>query len=175
MRRGRHHSECDWRRNRSAEGLRRSQTAAGAARELYFYDCAASLLCFWGLNRIAITCRNRLLRCDRVCHFHKSLFNPNRRAKSGVALWKTIDRHIRCHRLHAFGRHYTSIPAPPELTVENILNSLRGGPLHLTSPPCSFADLANAIYLVLLAHPFRRRRKRSANCVSLNQTTNKHE
>jgi predicted metal-dependent phosphoesterase TrpH len=96
-----------------------------------------------------------------LCHFHKGLFNPNRRAKRvasrfGKPLIATSD----AHRLHAFGRHYTSVPTPPELTVESVLTSLRAGPLNLTSPSCSFADLVNAIYFVLLAHPFRRRRKR---------------
>ncbi len=96
-----------------------------------------------------------------LCHFHKGLFNPNRRAERvasrfGKPLIATSD----AHRLHAFGRHYTSIPTPPELTVESVLNSLRAGPLNLTSPPCSFVDLVSAIYFVLLAHPFRLRRKR---------------
>jgi predicted metal-dependent phosphoesterase TrpH len=95
------------------------------------------------------------------CHFHKGVFNPNRRAEKvasrfGKPLIATSD----AHRLHAFGRHYTSIPTPPELTVESVLNSLRAGPLSLTSPPCSFVDLVSAIYFVLLAHPFRLRRKR---------------
>ena len=95
------------------------------------------------------------------CHFHKGLFNPNRRAKKvasrfGKPLIATSD----AHRLHAFGRHYTRIPTPPELTLENVLASLRAGPLNLTSPPCCFVDLVSAIYFVLLAHPFRRRRKR---------------
>ena len=95
------------------------------------------------------------------CHFHKGLFNPNRRAKRvasrfGKPLIATSD----AHRLHAFGRHYTSIPTPPELTVEGVLTSLRARSLKLTSPSCSFVDLVNAIYFVLLAHPFRRRRKR---------------
>ena len=96
-----------------------------------------------------------------LCHFHKGLFNPNRRAarvasRFGKPLIATSD----AHRLHAFGRHYTSIPNPPALTVENVLTSLRTGPLNLTSPPCSFVDLVSAIYFVLLAHPFRLRRKR---------------
>ncbi len=95
-----------------------------------------------------------------LCHFHKGLFNPNRRAKRvasrfGKPLIATSD----AHRLHAFGRHFTSIPAPPELTVEGVLTSLRASRLNLTSPSCSFVDLVNAIYFVLLAHPFRRRRK----------------
>ena len=96
-----------------------------------------------------------------LCHFHHGLFNPNRRAKKvasrfGKPLIATSD----AHRLHAFGRHHTRIPTPPELTLENVLASLRAGPLNLTSPPCSFVDLVSAIYFVLLAHPFRRRRKR---------------
>jgi predicted metal-dependent phosphoesterase TrpH len=95
------------------------------------------------------------------CHFHKGLFNPNRRAKRvasrfGKPLIATSD----AHRLHAFGRHYTSIPTPPELTVESVLNSLRAGPFKLASPPGTSSDLVSAIYFVLLAHPFRRRRKR---------------
>jgi len=96
-----------------------------------------------------------------LCHFWSRFFNPNRRAKKvasrfGKPLIATSD----AHRLHAFGRHYTRIPTPPELTLENVLASLRAGPLNLTSPPCSFVDLVSAIYFVLLAHPFRRRRKR---------------
>jgi predicted metal-dependent phosphoesterase TrpH len=95
-----------------------------------------------------------------ICHFHNILFNPNRRAtrvakqfgKSRVA---TSD----AHRLHAFGRHYTSIPRPSPLTVENVLTALRKGPLRLTSPPCSIVDLVSAIYFVFLAHPFRLRRE----------------
>ena len=96
-----------------------------------------------------------------LCHFHKGLFNPNRRAakvasRFGKPLIATSD----AHRLHAFGRHYTSIPTPPELTVEGVLTSLRASRLNLTSPSCSFVDLVNAVYFVVLAHPFRRRRKR---------------
>jgi predicted metal-dependent phosphoesterase TrpH len=95
-----------------------------------------------------------------LCHFHKGIFNPNRRAarvasRFGKPMIATSD----AHRLHAFGRHYTSIPTPSELTVESVLTALRAGPLNLTSPPCSFSDLVSAIYFVLLAHPFRRLRK----------------
>src|SRR5881392_3834503 len=95
-----------------------------------------------------------------ICHFHKGLFNPNRRAakvarRFGKPLVATSD----AHRLDAFGRHYTNIPRPAELTFENVLTALRSERITLTSPPCSFADLVNAIYFVFLAHPFRRRRK----------------
>src|SRR5438874_7272628 len=98
------------------------------------------------------------------CHFHVGLFNPNRRARRvasrfGKPLIATSD----AHRLHAFGRHYTSIPMPPALTVENVFAALRSGPLRLTSPPCSFTALASAIYFVFLAHPFRLRRKVAAS------------
>jgi predicted metal-dependent phosphoesterase TrpH len=98
------------------------------------------------------------------CHFHVGLFNPNRRAKRvasrfGKPLIATSD----AHRLHAFGRHYTSIPMPSALTAENVFAALRSGPLRLTSPACRFTDLVSAIYFVFLAHPFRVRRKVAAS------------
>jgi hypothetical protein len=98
------------------------------------------------------------------CHFHIGLFNPNRRAKRvasrfGKPLIATSD----AHRLHAFGRHYTSVPMPSVLTLENVFAALRSGPLRLTSPASSFADLVSAIYFVFLAHPFRVRRKIAAS------------
>jgi predicted metal-dependent phosphoesterase TrpH len=99
-----------------------------------------------------------------VCHFHIGLFNPNRRAKRvadrfGKPLIATSD----AHRLHAFGRHYTSIPMPGALTVESVFTALRDGPLRLTSPPCSFGDLLSAVNFVFLTHPFRVRRKIAAS------------
>jgi predicted metal-dependent phosphoesterase TrpH len=98
------------------------------------------------------------------CHFHVGLFNPNRRARRvasrfGKPLIATSD----AHRLHAFGRHYTSIPSPAGLTTENVFAALRSGPLRLTSPPSSLTDLVSAIYFVFLAHPFRVRRKIAAS------------
>ena len=92
------------------------------------------------------------------CHFHVGLFNPNRRAKRvarrfGKPLIATSD----AHQLHAFGRHYTSIPRLSELTIGNVFAALRGGPLRLTSPPASIVDLASAIYWIFLAHPFKLR------------------
>ena len=104
------------------------------------------------------------------CHFHKGLFNPNRRAKRVAARFgKPLIATSDAHRLRAFGRHYTSIPTPPELTVEGVLASLRGGQVKLTSPPCSYRELVSAIYFVLLAHPFRRRRKLRDNPNSNNR------
>jgi len=98
------------------------------------------------------------------CHFHVGLFNPNRRAKKvasrfGKPLIATSD----AHRLHAFGRHYTSILMPSALTIENVFATLRSGPLQLTSPACSVSDLVSAIYFVFLAHPLRVRRKVAAS------------
>ena len=98
-----------------------------------------------------------------LCHFHFGPFNPNRRAgrvanRFGKPMIATSD----AHRLHAFGRHYTSMPMPPALTVENVLAGLRSGPLHLTSPPSSLRDFVSAIYFVFLKHPFRVRRKMAA-------------
>ena len=93
------------------------------------------------------------------CHFHNWFLNPNRRAakvakKFGKPLIATSD----AHRLHAFGRHYTSMAVPAGLTIENVLAGLRRGPLRLTSPPASIVDFVSAIYFIFLAHPFRRRR-----------------
>src|SRR6184192_4688330 len=94
------------------------------------------------------------------CHFHVGLFNPNRRAQKMAARFgKPLIATSDAHRLHAFGRHYTSMPMPPALTVENVFAGLRSGPLRLTSPPSSFTDFVSAIYFVFLAHPFRVRRK----------------
>jgi predicted metal-dependent phosphoesterase TrpH len=98
------------------------------------------------------------------CHFHKGLFNPNRRAQKVARQFaKPLIATSDAHQLHAFGHHYTSIQAPAERTVENVLAALRSGPLKIVSPPCSFFDLVSTIYFVFLAHPFRRRRKFGAS------------
>ncbi len=97
-----------------------------------------------------------------ICHFHKGLLNPNRRAARVARKFKkpliaTSD----AHRLEAFGRHYTSLPRPADLTVESVFATLRTGSLRLTSPSASINDLAGAIYWIFLAHPVRRLRHRS--------------
>jgi predicted metal-dependent phosphoesterase TrpH len=99
-----------------------------------------------------------------LCHFHKGFFNPNRRAmelaqRFGKPLIATSD----AHRLHTFGRHYTSIPPAVNLTVENVLAALRKGPLRLTSPACSIVDLVSTTYFVFLAHPLRQWRELRRN------------
>lgn len=106
------------------------------------------------------------------CHFHFGPFNPNRRAR-GVAtrFGKPMIATSDAHRLHAFGRHYTSMPMPPELTVENVFAGLRGGPLRLTSPASSLRDFLSAIYFVFLAHPFRVRRKMASPKVAESRGT----
>src|SRR5213596_4049083 len=97
------------------------------------------------------------------CHFHIGLFNPNRRAQRVAARFgKPMIATSDAHRLRAFGRHYTSMPMPPALTVENVLAGLRNGPLRLTSPSSSLTDFVSAIYFVFLMHPFRVRRKMAA-------------
>jgi predicted metal-dependent phosphoesterase TrpH len=93
------------------------------------------------------------------CHFYKGWFNPNLRAQRvarqyGKVLVATSD----AHRLHAFGRHFTSIPRPRELTVENVLHALRTGPVRLTSPPSSILEIADAVYFLFIKHPLKRRR-----------------
>src|SRR5947207_7128755 len=62
------------------------------------------------------------------CHFHKGVFDPNRRAmqvakKFGKPVIATSD----AHQLNAFGRHYTIIPRPSVLTPESIFSELRAG------------------------------------------------
>jgi predicted metal-dependent phosphoesterase TrpH len=97
------------------------------------------------------------------CHFHKGLLNPNRRAgKVAARFGKPLIATSDAHRLHSFGRHFTSMPRPAELTVENVFEALRNGPLRLTSPPASIIDLASAIYWIFLAHPFRRQQQQAA-------------
>jgi len=94
-----------------------------------------------------------------LCHFHKGLLNPNRRAaKVAAQFGKPLIATSDAHQLHAFGRHYTSIPRPKELTIDHVFAALRQGPLRLISPPASMVDLASAIYWIFLAHPFQLRK-----------------
>jgi predicted metal-dependent phosphoesterase TrpH len=91
-----------------------------------------------------------------LCHFHKGIFNPNRRAvriaeKFGKPLIATSD----AHRLNAFGHHYTSIPRPEQLTVKSIFSQLRGGRLRITSPAATLADIVSTFYFVFIEHPLR--------------------
>ena len=95
-----------------------------------------------------------------LCHFWTRLFNPNRRAvEMAERFQKPLIATSDTHQLHAFGSNYTSIPRPAELTVENVLETLRRGTLRLTNPPCSFVDLISTIYFVFVAHPWRRAKR----------------
>jgi predicted metal-dependent phosphoesterase TrpH len=95
-----------------------------------------------------------------LCHFWTRLFNPNRRAvEMAERFQKPLIATSDAHRLHAFGSNYTSIPRPNELTVENVLETLRRGPLRVTNPPCGLVDLVSTIYFVFVAHPWRRRKR----------------
>lgn len=92
-----------------------------------------------------------------ICHFHKGLFDLNRRARRvaaahGKPLLATSD----AHNLRAFGSHYTMIPRPSELTVEAVLRGLREGPHRLTSPSSTWRDLFNVFYFVFIKHPLRK-------------------
>src|SRR5437867_6085345 len=63
-----------------------------------------------------------------LCHFHFGLFNPNRRAKRVAARFgKPMIATSDAHRLHAFGSHYTSMPMPTTLTLENVFAGLQIG------------------------------------------------
>src|SRR5438105_13732109 len=97
-----------------------------------------------------------------LCHFHKGLFNLNRRAvkvadQFGKPLIATSD----AHQLHAFGRHYTDIPRPGELTIENVFAALRNGPRRVVSPSASIVDLVSMIYFFFFTHPARIRARHS--------------
>ncbi len=98
------------------------------------------------------------------CHFYKRwLFNPNWlaarvAARFGKPLVATSD----AHRLHAFGAHYTSMPAPAELSAESVFAGLRKGPLRLTSPPCTFKQMFRAAYFIFFSHPHKRKHRSRA-------------
>lgn len=95
-----------------------------------------------------------------LCHFWTRLINPNRRAvEIAERFQKPLIATSDAHQLHAFGSNYTSIPRPSELTVENVLEALRRGPLRLTNPPCTFVDLISTIYFVFVAHPWRMKKR----------------
>ena len=122
---------------------------------------------------------NRLLKeidcfdAIELCHFHKGLFDLNRRAvrvaaQFGKPLLATSD----AHQLHAFGRHYTSIPRPGQLTIENVFAALRKGPRRVASPAASIVDLASMVYFFFFTHPvrIRRRIRRASSLESQTQT-----
>ena len=93
-----------------------------------------------------------------LCHFHKGLFNPNRRAmmvagRFGKPLIATSD----AHQLSAFGRHYTRMPRPSPLTAETVLAQLRAGSLRITSPAATFQEIISTFYFVFIEHPLRSR------------------
>jgi len=93
-----------------------------------------------------------------LCHFHKGFFNPNRRAmkvaeKFGKPLVATSD----AHQLSAFGRHYTSMPRPSQLTAEPVLAQLRAGPLRINSPAATLQEIISTFYFVFIEHPLRSR------------------
>ena len=95
------------------------------------------------------------------CHFHKGFFDLNRRAvKVAAQFGKPLIATSDAHQLHAFGRHYTSIPQPADLTVENVFAALRTGPRRVVSPPATMVDLASMIYFFFVVHPMRVRRHR---------------
>jgi len=97
-----------------------------------------------------------------LCHFWAPFFNPNRRAiEIAKRFQKPLIATSDAHRLHAFGSNYTSIPRPVELTVENVLATLRRGPLRVTNPPCDFVDLISTIYFFFVAHPWRVRQRKN--------------
>jgi hypothetical protein len=97
-----------------------------------------------------------------LCHFHKGFFDLNRGAvRAATEFDKPLIATSDAHQLHAFGRHYTSIRRPAELTIENVFAALRSGPRRIVSPSASMIDLASMICFFFFAHPMRIRRQRS--------------
>lgn len=96
------------------------------------------------------------------CHFHKGPFNPNRRAARVARKFKkpmiaTSD----AHRLHAFGRHYVSIPRAAAVSCESVFHALRHGPMKMVSPACTMKDFCSAVYWVFVSHPLQVRQRRN--------------
>jgi predicted metal-dependent phosphoesterase TrpH len=88
------------------------------------------------------------------CHFHRWPLDPNRRAARVARQFnKPLIATSDAHRLHAFGCHFTEMPRPAALTIENVLAALRSGPLRLTSPAASLGELWSAIYWIFIKHP----------------------
>jgi predicted metal-dependent phosphoesterase TrpH len=95
-----------------------------------------------------------------LCHFHKGLMNPNwQAARVARRFNKPLIATSDAHRLHAFGRHYTSIPRPSHLTPEAVFSALRTRTMKLVSPPCTMKDFLSALYWTFLAHPMQLRRR----------------
>src|SRR5207245_5915983 len=93
-----------------------------------------------------------------LCHFHKGLFNPNRRAtKVAEKFNKPLIATSDAHQLSAFGRHYTSMPRPSPLTAETVLAHLRAGVLRINSPAATFQEIFSTFYFVFIEHPLRSR------------------
>lgn len=104
------------------------------------------------------------------CHFHKGPMNPNRRARRVARRFnKPLIATSDAHRLDAFGRHFTRMARPVELTCETVFRTLRNGPLRLTSPPCTMRDLFSAIYFIFFSHPARLRRLKARRNSGLDQ------
>ena len=108
-----------------------------------------------------------------LCHFHKGLMNPNwLAARVARKFKKPLIATSDAHQLHAFGRHYTSIPRPAQLTYEEVFSALRNGPMRLVSPPCTMKDLFSSIYWIFLAHPMQMREREARALEGARETPN---
>jgi len=93
-----------------------------------------------------------------ICHFHKGWFDRNRPARKvaeqfGKPLLATSD----AHQLSAFGSHFTSIPAPAELTPESVFAALRAQQGRITSPPATVIVFLSTLFFIFVLHPWRKR------------------
>lgn len=93
------------------------------------------------------------------CHFHRGLFNPNRRAVRVAAEFdKPLLATSDAHQLNAFGQHYTTISRPAELSAAAVFSELRARRFEITSPPARLAEIMSTFYFVFIQHPLRLRR-----------------
>ncbi len=91
-----------------------------------------------------------------LCHFHKGIFNPNRRAARVAAKFnKPLIATSDAHQLLAFGQNYTLVERPHEMTPEGIIARLRSGNLRPVSPPARLSEIVSTFYFVFVQHPLR--------------------
>lgn len=91
-----------------------------------------------------------------LCHFHKGIFNPNRRAARVAAKFnKPLLATSDAHQLLAFGQNYTLVERPHEMTPEGIIARLRSGNLRPVSPPARLSEIVSTFYFVFVQHPWR--------------------
>ena len=140
-----------------AANLCRRAGFAGPARAFHFYDRAHPFYVLGGSIGTRLLAEIDCFDAIEHCHFHRGPLNPNRRAaRVARRFQKPLIATSDAHRLHAFGRHFTSMPRPAALTCEICFCGVAGGSLRLDlSPAATLRDLVSTIYFIFLSHPAR--------------------